>query len=124
MALRLIARFAILACAVAVLSARPSVSEDGRRDGNLWQTVPTVELKVFYIGGFLDGIVLGSQFTMWKSLKTNNGCLAESYNSIGEYSRRYLANVTAKQIVDGLDRLYADYRNRKILVYDGVWLAL
>ena len=40
------------------------------------------------------------------------------------YFFEYLNNVTNSQVVDGLDILYEDYRNRKIMVSNAVWIVL
>jgi hypothetical protein len=31
--------------------------------------------------------------------------------------------VSSKQLVDGVDAFFADFRNRRILVGDGIWLV-
>jgi hypothetical protein len=36
----------------------------------------------------------------------------------------YLTNVTSGQLADGLTAFYSDYRNRRILVSNSVWLVL
>ena len=45
-------------------------------------------------------------------------------NSYDSYMRKYLSNVTNGQLVDGLDKFYSDFRNRRIKVNDAVWLVL
>jgi len=37
---------------------------------------------------------------------------------------KYLKNVTNSQLADGVDKFYSDYRNRRIMVNDAVWLVL
>ncbi|MGH9822017.1 MAG: hypothetical protein ACREDR_01990 [Blastocatellia bacterium] len=35
-----------------------------------------------------------------------------------------MSEVTAGQVREGLDRFYKDYRNRRILVQNAIWLVL
>jgi hypothetical protein len=41
-----------------------------------------------------------------------------------ENTDRYLAHVTVGQQVEGLDVFYKDYRNRKILTINAIWIVL
>jgi hypothetical protein len=50
--------------------------------------------------------------------------MAKTVASFDEYSEKYLSTVTTGQVVEGLDKLYVDYRNRSIRVSSGVWLVL
>jgi len=112
----------LLAVTTATVSA-----DDSRRDGNWWliQTYPT---KVSYLVGFLDGMELGRNFTIWglpnkKGQMTSSAQLdgATSYDS---YVGKYLNNVTSGQIASGLDSFYSDYRNRTIRTPEATWLVL
>jgi hypothetical protein len=40
-----------------------------------------------------------------------------------EYDKKFFANVSNGQIVDGLDQFFSDYRNRRIRVHNAVWLV-
>lgn len=53
-----------------------------------------------------------------------NACLGKVMDSYSEHSSKYFNNVTNGQIVDGLDSLYGDYRNRRIKIADAVWLIV
>ena len=44
----------------------------------------------------------------------------DSFHAI---NKRFMDQLTNRQVADGLDKLYEDYRNRSILISDGVWLV-
>jgi len=77
-----------------------------------------------YIIGFFDGINLGYNLSYWEFIYEDNECLEKVKQSYTNNFYEYLNNVTNSQVVDGLDILYDDYRNRKIMVSDGIWLVL
>jgi hypothetical protein len=77
--------------------------------------------------GFFDGLALGQNFSYW-NLKDRDGKpdVAAHARAMDAYDESYnlLKNTTNSQFVDGLDKLYADYRNRRIMVLDAVWIAV
>jgi hypothetical protein len=100
-------------------------SADNRRDGNWWLRQEKY-VKTIYAIGFSDGMDLGNRFSYWKYLngtKAQQGCAVQAVDSYREYSQKYFGNVTAGQLSDGLDSFYADYKNRRILVSNAVWLV-
>jgi hypothetical protein len=98
-------------------------AQNTRRDGNWWIDKSQV-LKVSYALGFLDGISLGRNFTIWNVLEEDKTCAAKASGSFEDHEQKFMANVNSGQLADGLDDFYKDYRNRKILVVNGVWLVL
>jgi hypothetical protein len=72
--------------------------------------------------GFLDGMDLGNIFSVTKLV--GDPCYVKANKSYDEYETKYLDNVTTGQLVDGLDEFFKDYRNRKILISNGVWIVL
>jgi hypothetical protein len=124
-AARLFALF-VISMTVATI-ARDQVSTT--RDGNWWLRQDEL-MKASYITGFFDGIGLGHNFSYWgykDEYKTNPdaaSAMAKTVASFDEYSQKYLNTVTSGQLADGLDKLYADYRNRSIKVSNGTWLVL
>lgn len=96
-----------------------------RRDGNWWISQSRGD-KLEYTVGFFDGMVLGHNFSYWAFMDSKNkeSCLNDVSDSYSTYSNKFLSDVTNYQLVDGLDSLYSDYRNRRIMVFDGVWLVL
>jgi hypothetical protein len=95
-----------------------------RRDGNWWVDEDRAS-KLNYVTGFFDGMDLGNRFSYWgleddpKSVTA-----AKVIGSYSSYSKKYLSEVTNGQLVDGLDKLYSDYRNRRIDVMGAVWLVV
>src|SRR5579862_3471184 len=107
-------RFAIIFVFIA-LNAQPASSQEIRRDGNWWRTM-NLNQKTSYAVGFFDGLSLGRNFSYW-SLKGKDGKpdAAEADRVTVAYNESYnlLKNTTSGQFVDGLDKLYSDYRNRR-----------
>jgi hypothetical protein len=108
-------------------SILPVAKADGhRQDGNWWnrQTGPS---KLMYLSGFFDGINMGHRLSvagLMKSEPAQADTAALTTQSFAKLVDRYLKHVTSGQISDGLDEFYKDYRNRTILVEDGVWVVL
>jgi hypothetical protein len=95
-----------------------------RRDGNWWIGQSTV-FKNAYIGGFFDGMDLGYKFSYWRRPKQNNknSCMSEVTKSFTTLNEEYFKNVSSRQLADGLDAFYSDYRNRRIYLSNAVWLV-
>lgn len=96
-------------------------ASDDRRDGNWWRQQTQI-VKLVYVVGFFDGMELGNKFSYWKFTKDDE-FLGKVMASYSEYNQKYFSNVTSGQIVDGLNELYNDFKNRRILVHDAVWLV-
>jgi hypothetical protein len=86
-----------------VLCLALQASNDHRRDGNWWLN--------------------GSRFSYW-GVRNDDTFAPKAAASYEEYGSKYLEHVTNSQLVDGLDTFYADYRNRKLRIPDGIWLVL
>ncbi len=112
---------------VSLLGVLPltSVAEETRRDGNWWREQDRLT-RSGYVAGFIDGMDLGNNFSYWKFAKDDqmNTCMAKVLDSYAEHRTKYFQKVTNAQLVDGLDSLYADPLNRRVLVADGVWLTV
>jgi hypothetical protein len=95
-----------------------------RRDGNWWQNLTGTQ-KLYTIVGFFDGLSLGGKFSYWKYMndKDKQEAASLALDSYNDYASKYLARLTADQLVEGLDVLYRDFQNRRIMVEDGVWLV-
>ena len=96
-----------------------------RRDGNWWRTLQGA-IKKPYALGFFDGMNLGASMSISKfsDAKTKNQCMADAKNSYDYYFMKYFKDCTNTQIVDGLDDFYSDYKNRRILLEDAIWLVV
>ncbi|MEO8399830.1 MAG: hypothetical protein ABI550_08470 [Ignavibacteriaceae bacterium] len=102
-----------------------SQSSEVRSDGNWWITQSN-DYKQSYISGFFRGMMLGFQFTLWgiNDLENLSQYKAQVEKAFRGYEKKYLSNVANTQIVDGLDSLYRDYKNRRIHVVRAVWIVV
>jgi hypothetical protein len=112
-----------LVLALLLLPTLPLHSSDNRRDGNWWRS-QSEAIRLDYMVGFFDGKRLGYNFSYWGFAEDDSRCVSKVGKSYNSYSDKYFSNITNDQVVDGLDRFYADYRNRRIRVADAVWLVL
>jgi hypothetical protein len=105
--------------------AIPGYAQDGRRDGNWWLSTDKT-IRLGYVVGFLDGIHLGERFSYWKltSDAENTPCVKKMLLASSEYEDKYLSNVKIRQLNDGLNDFFSDYKNRRIKVDDAMWLVL
>jgi hypothetical protein len=100
------------------------LGEDIRRDGNWWLSQEK-HFRTFYVIGFIDGMEFGSHFFALKNgTEAEQLCIAQAIESFREQRQKYFGNVTVGQLSDGLDSFYADYRNRRIVVFAAVWLVV
>jgi hypothetical protein len=95
------------------------------RDGNWWLEQNKIT-KLSFMAGFLDGIHLGKNFSMWGFMDDpqSEACLKKVVLSNTEFENKYLSKVKVGQLVDGLDVFYSDYKNRSISPNNAVWLVL
>ena len=112
-------------CLFFLLNSPGILSASDRRDGNSYRRLGDME-NLHYITGFFDGMILGRNFSYWGFIldKDSASCLSKVSNSYADLENKYLLNVTAGQVRDGLNNFYEDYRNRKIMVSDAIWLVL
>jgi len=115
----------LLVIVLALGNATLSTVQSTRRDGNWWIN-QTKGFKNTYVAGFFDGMKLGYNFSYWGFYDEKNSevCRGKIAKSFSDYNKKYLDEVTSAQIVDGLDSFYSDYKNRRIIVSDAVWLVL
>jgi hypothetical protein len=107
-----------LVAAVVLFSVNFCNAEGPKRDGNWWQTFPE-SAKVFYVAGLQDGLLIGHGFS-----DPLSPCAEQELKTFQEQIKKYSANVSVKQIVDGLDRFYSDYRNRGIRIHFAVAIVM
>ncbi len=100
-----------------------AMGED-RRDGNFWRELNEDD-RAMYIIGIYDGISIGHNFSYWGNVKDKQAFKKFlEVDTFNEYFDKYLTNTRSDQVVDGLNELYTDFRNRKIKIMDAVWLVL
>ena len=137
--------FIIVAC------FNPSAEAQTRRDGNWWQSRDRVS-KAQYVIGLIDGasdltLWLNREAALVDSrsiIKADGGDPAIIFPAVmaiagthgdgffGALQRSshnktvdpFLNDVTAGQLADGMDQLYADAANRLILAPDAAWIVL
>ena len=90
--MRLIHKLFVLA-----LIASAAQADQAELNGNMWLTL-SIGQKTFYTAGFLDGMSYGIPY--------GGAALSRQTNKF--------VKITPQQIIDGFDKLYADYRNRRI----------
>ena len=92
-------------------------------DGNEWRKMDRFE-KLGYIKGFLDG----HNYIVWKTVKLfldSNITVSKPFlPHILENSINIFYNITYGQMIEGLDSLYVDYRNRLIQISDGLEIVV
>lgn len=98
---------------------------DGPPNGNVWLTLHE-NSKYAYIVGFLEGMFQGHCFTTWglPDSQENDSAWLDATKSYDFHRKRFVAGVTYQQFFDGLNELYADYRNRKIAIQNGMWIVM
>jgi hypothetical protein len=116
-------RTLILLCMVLMLAPVAKEQVNTRRDGNWWRTQSEAS-HYNYITGFMDGTILGYNFSYWNFVHTDAKCADLVHDSYNSLASQYFKNVTNDQLADGLTKFYEDYRNRRIAADDAVWLVL
>ena len=99
-----------------------TASAQDAHDGNLWRTLSR-ELKVSYVQGLLDGMVLGVMLAR-ESLPRTDACQEKYIPSYQNAFKREIEGVSPAQIADGVDTLFKDYRNRSLLITDAIYVTL
>ena len=110
--------FAIVGLLMAALNA---TSEDhSKRDGYFWGEMPD-SFRSCYVMGFADGLELSAGFfdALTEPIRdrvdsSSKGCCSVVWAYGDMLSKRRLPGITYGQMVDGIDRLYKDYRNKQI----------
>jgi hypothetical protein len=122
-------RRALISSILAIYSSfglipRAQAQTSDRRDGNWWRAFSDSDRLMITIG-FIDGIDLGKSFTIWGMDKVQkDACMRTVIETYDNEEKKYLANVTAGQLKEGLDDFYKDYKNRLITLYGAAWLVL
>jgi hypothetical protein len=104
----------------------PIFADDARRDGNWWREQSRLTQNN-YVVGFFDGMPLGSSFSWWGMPKKDgniNPAAEVAVESFNMYFEKYFSNLTNGQVADGVTAFYEDFRNRKILMKDAVWIVV
>jgi hypothetical protein len=94
-----------------------TLGADDSHDGNWWRRQLPV-LRSAYIVGMMDGSVLGTSLMRDPAKASSQPQLYQAQGEI-DLARRlseFFLNMTAGQLVDGMDKFYEDFPNRSIPV--------
>jgi hypothetical protein len=117
--------FKILLTLILLTTSTLSWSEIERRDGDWWLSM-NISSRNSYIPGYLDGMKLGYLFSCLKyeiNTKNHSDCIKLADNSFQEYNNQYFSDVTDDQLSAELDNFYSDQSNRRIFVFNAVWIV-
>ena len=117
--------FKILLTLILLTTSTLSWSEIERRDGDWWMGMDK-SAKKSYIPGYLDGMKLGYIFSCAKyeiNTKNYSDCIKLADSSYKEYDDQYFSNVSGNQLTTELDNFYSDNSNRRIFVFNAVWIV-
>lgn len=117
------------------LTAGVAQAQGDRRDGNWWLEFTSPQ-KLIYIVGFLDGtnfaaddfvgriglrVMTGDGYPKGCDEKCAAGVVGWAAKLKDDViDKPSLRGVLAGQLADGLDKIFSDYRNRRILVVNAV----
>jgi hypothetical protein len=121
--LKAIPRFALL---LAILINAP-VSAASRFDGTWWISLGTGE-RLAYLVGFYDGHVYARQMFDTAGIATSKSpeqlrIVVTAQTLAAKQMDRDLKNVLPVVLMDGLNKVYADYRNVRIEVKDAMYVV-
>lgn len=99
--------------------------DGGRPDGLNWLMLDE-DAKSAYVCGFVEGLFQGHCFTTWglPGSATNDPIFVAATRSFDEHYNRFVAHRSYGQLIEGLDRLYADDRNSKIEIQHALWIVM
>jgi len=98
-----------------------------RASGNSWIQLDS-GAKIAFVYGYIEGLFQGHCFSTWELPATDHESESDPHflvtRSYGFHRRKFFQNVTYQQFVDGLDELYSDFKNRGIILFDGMWIVM
>lgn len=100
---------AIIAC-----YANATRADTSTHDGRWWIRLSALE-KAIYTTGILDGVDVGEGISVRRGLDATDDYVKEVHHLFGK--------VNTKQMVDGIDVFYRDFRNRSIPTYAAAWFV-
>jgi len=113
---------------VAVIIVLLSSSNVWSFDGNLWANQTKLEKAIL-----ITGISKGRMFGMYALLGMIGGftkddvgkaCAGSADRIVEHWDNKYTKGVADRQIIEGIDRLYDDYRNKIIRIDDAYHIVL
>ena len=116
---------ATLACLVMVGVSGLALAQSTGMDGDFWVSQSRSD-KSKYLDGFSDGMELGHYLSVWKNLDdvSKADAVSAAREAYSEYLYRFFGSVTGGQLLDGLDKFYADVQNRRIKISGAAWIVV
>ncbi len=109
-----VARHFAATCAVVCIVSHALAGEFSDRDGNWWNTRSNTE-KAIYTLGMIDGVETAGAMLTQKSRS-----VSDDFES--DFARLFV-KTEVKQLREGMDRFYSDFRNRRVPTSDALWLV-
>lgn len=123
--------FTILLVAALLMLSGAGQADELRIDGSWWNA-KTKSQKIVYILGFVDGLVytqklfgtalmLAGADPQTDKWSPDRALITEQAGKIANNQiHRDFSNTTAGQLMEGLDKIYSDYRNTGIQVQEAI----
>jgi len=115
--------FAVLFLRTALTAAEQikGLRED---DGNDWRTFKENRWDAAYLVGFLSAEELILSDILFHEVLGNKDLSSETLKIFGGILKRFdLSEISIGQIVDGLNKFYEDFSNRKIKIVDAIYIV-
>jgi len=114
-------RAILFACFVACAS--PTFAQ--AHDGNWWNKLDSDE-RMYVLAGFVEGMELGKSFSIWEGIEDGRLTTwsSRAEQSFQNHWKRFMVGTNTGQLRDGLNALYADFRNRNIALPFAMWLVV
>ena len=98
---------------------------DNPPNGHRW-IILDENSKYAYIVGYLEGMFQGHCFTTWglPGSDVNDPSYLNATKSSDDHWNRFVAHVSYQKFLTGMDKLYADHKNREIRIQNGMWIVM
>lgn len=114
----------LLLTLVVVVGLVDSAAAQGLKlDGNFWNSL-NEDSRRGYAAGFLQGVHFGEDLILvgFASVGSEAATLFRSQGFYAAYLKGHFADINVKQVTDGLNSFYGDFRNRNIELPKAVWV--
>lgn len=103
---------------------RPVAGQAEKPDGSMWSSFSD-EMKLGYAVGFLQGVHFGEEMIVvgFGSVGSDASTLLRSQKLYSTYLKGHFSELSAGQIIDGLNVFYRDFRNRNIEMPKAAWVV-
>jgi hypothetical protein len=114
---RMVLVFAIVAAITRSATAQQEMN------GSRWNKF-TEDMKIGFAAGFIQGVEFANQIIVvgFGSVGSDVSTLAKAQQFYGAYLANTFDEITVRQVVDGLDSFYKDYRNPNITMDKAAWV--